>query len=118
MSLETTPKPNKRRLAVVGIVVVAAAVAPVVTGISSRAQSDQKLASWANAQAVPTVALVQLTASAGMQDLSLPGTIQAYFATPIFARVPGYVHSWSEDIGARVKKGQTLAEIDTPDLDQ
>ena len=118
MSLETTPKPNKRRLALVGVVIVAAAVAAVVSGISSRAQTDQKLASWANAQAVPTVALVQPTTSRGMQDLALPGTIQAYFTAPIFARVPGYVHSWSQDIGAKVKKGQELAEIDTPDLDQ
>jgi RND family efflux transporter MFP subunit len=118
MSQETTPKPSKRRLAIAGIVIVAAAVAAVVTGISSRAQTDQKLASWANAQATPTVAVVQATPSQSEQDLTLPGTIQAYFTAPIFARVPGYVHSWSHDIGAKVTKGQELAEIDTPDLDQ
>ncbi len=118
MSVETTPKPNKRRLAVVGLIVVAAAVAAVVTGISSRAQSDRKLADWATAQATPTVVLVTPTTGHGEQDLTLPGTIQAYSTAPIFARVPGYVHSWAVDIGGRVTKGQVLAEIDTPDLDQ
>lgn len=118
MSPEATPKPNTRRLALVGTVVLIAAVVAVVSGISSRAQTDETLATWANTQAVPTVALVRPEANTGMQDLNLPGTIQAYFSAPIYARVPGYVKSWSHDIGAKVTKGEELAEIDTPDIDQ
>jgi RND family efflux transporter MFP subunit len=118
MSHEVTPKPNKRRLALVGIVVLVAAVVAVVGGISSRAQTDEKLAAWATTQATPTVSVVRPEPNKGMQDLSLPGTIQAYFTAPIYARVPGYVKSWSHDIGAKVSKGDELAEIDTPDVDQ
>ncbi len=112
------PKPNKRRLAVVGLVVVAAAAVAVVNGVSSRAATDRTLAQWANAQATPTVALTQATPDTGTQDLTLPGTIQAFVAAPIYGQVAGYVKSWSFDIGAKVQKGQVLAEIEAPSVDQ
>ncbi len=50
--------------------------------------------------------------------LDLPGRLEAYIRAPIYARVPGYLKSWKHDIGAKVKAGDVLAEIDTPDLDQ
>jgi membrane fusion protein (multidrug efflux system) len=89
MSNETTPVPNKRRLALVGSCVLVAAVAAVIGGITSRAESEQKLEVWTNAQAVPTVAVVKPTGNTGMHALSLPGTIQAYFTAPIYGRVGG-----------------------------
>jgi RND family efflux transporter MFP subunit len=52
------------------------------------------------------------------QDLVLPGTLSAYYNAPIYARVSGYLRAWYHDIGARVKAGELLATIDTPDLDQ
>ncbi len=52
------------------------------------------------------------------QALSLPGDVNAWFEAPIYARVPGYLKNWYKDIGAKVKAGELLAEIDTPDLDQ
>jgi RND family efflux transporter MFP subunit len=116
--LAAVPKPNKRRLALVGIVVLVGAGVAVFHGISSRAQTEQKLAVWANAQALPSVALVRPEPNKGVQNLTLPGTIQAYFTAPIYARVPGYVKSWTHDIGDKVAKGDELAEIDTPDIDQ
>jgi RND family efflux transporter MFP subunit len=116
--LAAVPTPNKRRLAVVGIVVLVAAGVAVFHGVTSRAQTEQGLATWANAQATPTVAVVRPEPNKGVQNLTLPGTIQAYFTAPIYARVPGYVKTWSHDIGDKVRKGDVLAEIDTPDIDQ
>jgi RND family efflux transporter MFP subunit len=116
--LEAVPKPNKRRLALVGIVVIVGAGVAVFHGVASRAQTERNLATWANAQATPSVALVSPEPNKGVQNLTLPGTIQAYFTAPIYARVPGYVKSWSHDIGDKVRKGDELAEIDTPDIDQ
>jgi RND family efflux transporter MFP subunit len=113
-----TPTPSKKGLALVGLVVVGGAIAAVVTGIGSRAQTERKLETWTNAQATPTVAVVSPSASKNVRDLSLPGTIQAYFTAPIYGRVGGYVKSWKFDIGAKVQKGQELAEIDAPDVDQ
>ena len=70
------------------------------------------------AQSIPTVALVTPAHVEGDGGLELPGRLQAYISAPIYARVPGYLKSWTHDIGSHVKAGEILAEIDTPDLDQ
>jgi RND family efflux transporter MFP subunit len=106
------------RLGAVGILVAAAAAIAAVHGISARAHTEADLKIWTNDQAVPTVALVAPTADTQARQITLPGTIRAFYSAPIYARVTGYVKSWSTDIGAHVTKGQELAEIDTPDLDQ
>jgi RND family efflux transporter MFP subunit len=67
---------------------------------------------------VPTVAIVAPTRVENHTGLDLPGRLEAYINAPIYARVPGYLKSWKYDIGAKVKAGDLLAEIDTPDLDQ
>ena len=64
------------------------------------------------------VALVTPTSASNDSGLDLPGRLEAYIQAPIYARVPGYLRSWKHDIGAKVKAGEVLAEIDTPDLDQ
>ncbi|WP_158746676.1 efflux RND transporter periplasmic adaptor subunit [Acidisphaera sp. L21] len=117
MTQDIKPKSHKGRLALVGSVILVAAVAAVVGGITSRAESEQTLEVWTNAQAVPTVAVVAPEANKGVQDLTLPGTIQAFLTAPIYGRVGGYVKKWNFDIGAKVQKGQELAEIDAPDVD-
>jgi RND family efflux transporter MFP subunit len=106
------------RIGLVGLLVAAAAIIAVVHGISARAHTETDLKIWTNAQAVPTVALVEPTADRQERQITLPGTIQAFYSAPIYARVTGYVKSWSSDIGAHVAKDQMLAEIDSPDLDQ
>ena len=118
MTQDAPPKLPKRRLALVGAIILVAAVAAVVGGITSRAESEQKLEVWANTQAVPTVAVVSPEANTGTQDMTLPGTIQAFNTAPIYGRVAGYVKKWNFDIGAKVLKGQELAEIEAPDVDQ
>jgi RND family efflux transporter MFP subunit len=68
--------------------------------------------------AVPTVSVVHPTAEPGQEDLVLPSTIQAYVESPIYARTSGYLKKWYHDIGTRVRQGELLADIDTPEVDQ
>src|SRR6202041_3696458 len=70
------------------------------------------------AQAIPTVSIVAPSHAENQAGLDLPGRLQAYISAPIYARVPGYLKSWKYDIGGKVKAGDLLAEIATPDLDQ
>ena len=69
------------------------------------------------AQAIPEVAVITPKAGPAVQSLTLPGTIQAWYEAPMYARVSGYLKMWYSDYGAHVKKGDVLAEIDTPDRD-
>jgi RND family efflux transporter MFP subunit len=90
----------------------------VVTGIRAREDSSVKLRDWTDEQAIPTVAVVLPDARALSATIDLPGRLEAYYRAPIFARVNGYLKSWSADIGAKVTAGQVIAEIEAPDLDQ
>jgi RND family efflux transporter MFP subunit len=109
---------TRRRLLIIGIVALTAAGALVANGLVDRARSQQELQQWTNAQAIPTVALAQITHSDAGQSFILPGNIQPYNKAAIYARVNGYLKSWNKDIGAQVKAGDVLATIDAPDLDQ
>jgi RND family efflux transporter MFP subunit len=109
---------TRRRLLITGIVALTAAGALVANGLVNRARSRQELQQWTNAQAIPTVALAQITHSDVGQSFILPGNIQPYNKAAIYARVNGYLKSWNKDIGAQVKAGDVLATIDAPDLDQ
>ena len=119
MSLDPNPAPAvPRRLRLVGVAALALALAVVAYGLVSRAAQNSRLRDLTAAQAVPTVAIVTPTAVENQSGLELPGRLQAYISAPIYARVPGYLKTWKHDIGAKVKAGELLAEIDTPDLDQ
>jgi RND family efflux transporter MFP subunit len=83
-----------------------------------RRSEYQALASNTEALAVPTVAVIHPTAEPGDEHLVLPGTLQAYVESPIYARTNGYLKNWYHDIGSRVAKGELLADIDTPEVDQ
>jgi RND family efflux transporter MFP subunit len=106
------------RLKFFGIVAGGIAVVIVVAGLIDRYMVGRAVAHWTSQQTVPTVSIVKPLASAGSNALLLPGTLQAFYSAPIYARVPGYLHAWYRDIGAHVKKGEVLGMIDTPDLDQ
>jgi len=119
MSPDTNPdRPVPRRLRLVGFAALALALAVVAYGLVSRAGQNSRLRDLTAAQAVPTVAIVTPTAVENQSGLELPGRLQAFISAPIYARVPGYLKDWKHDIGAKVKAGELLAEIDTPDLDQ
>jgi RND family efflux transporter MFP subunit len=110
--------PSRRLLLLVGAAAIVIAGSVAASGIIGRADADRQLVQWTNQQAVPTVQLAQLDRGAAAQSLVLPGNVQPYSTAAIYARVPGYLKSWQQDIGAEVKAGQLLASIDTPDLDQ
>jgi RND family efflux transporter MFP subunit len=97
---------------------LAIAVAIVAVGLTSRIFTQKAVARWTEEQAVPTVATVLPSVSRADAALVLPGTLQAFYSAPIYARVPGYLRAWNADIGAKVHKGEVLGTIETPDLDQ
>jgi RND family efflux transporter MFP subunit len=111
-------RPVPRRLRLVGITALLLAIAVVAYGMISRASQNSHLRDLTETQAVPTVSVVTPQNVENRSGLDLPGRLQAFISAPIYARVPGYLKSWKHDIGSKVKAGELLAEIDTPDLDQ
>jgi RND family efflux transporter MFP subunit len=114
---QSRPVP-RRKLGIFGVLVGIALVVIVITGIRAREEADVQLREWTDNQAIPTVAVTQPDAKVVNPTIDLPGRLEAYSRAPIFARVSGYLKSWSADIGAHVKAGQVIAEIEAPDLDQ
>jgi RND family efflux transporter MFP subunit len=109
---------SRRGLRIAGMAVAASAAVIVGTGISSRKMADARLSEWTESQAVPVVAVATPDLQGKSATLDLPGRLEAYSQAQIYARVSGYLKAWNGDIGAPVKAGQLLAEIDAPDLDQ
>jgi RND family efflux transporter MFP subunit len=109
--------PPPRNLRRIGLIAAAAAIVIAVFGILQRRSHEAEVTQWTQEQATPTVAVIAPRAGAATQRLVLPGTVQAWYEAPIYARVPGYLKDWYFDYGAHVKKGDVLAEIETPDLD-
>jgi RND family efflux transporter MFP subunit len=87
-------------------------------GIASRMNHEKDLQREVERQAVRAVEVISPLHGPGQQALTLPGNVAAYVEAPIYARVNGYLKRWYPDIGAHVKAGQLLAEIETPELDQ
>jgi RND family efflux transporter MFP subunit len=118
MSPEQDPSPTLARLRTAGLLVLIFAAIVVVYGLVSRAAQGSKLRDVTEQQAVPNVAVVSPQHVENQSGLELPGRLEAFIRAPIYARVAGYIKTWKHDIGSRVKAGDLLAEIDTPDLDQ
>jgi RND family efflux transporter MFP subunit len=116
---EATPAEARapRGLRLVGLCALVVAIAVVAFGIVERRQNEVAVAQWTEAQAIPEVAVLTPKSSPAVAPLVLPGNIQAWYEAPMYARVSGYLKMWYFDYGAHVKKGDVLAEIDTPDLD-
>ncbi len=112
------PAVSHRKLQLIAVVMALVAVGVVVAGITTRQSEAAQLRERADAQAVVTVAVITPARTGTSATLDLPGRIEAFARAPIYARVSGYLKSWHVDIGGRVKTGQLLAEIETPDLDQ
>lgn len=87
-------------------------------GISTRAKALAVVARETHELAVPTVSVVRPDKGAPQQEIVLPGTMQAFTDAPIYARTNGYLRKWYADIGTRVRAGQVLADIDTPEIDR
>jgi RND family efflux transporter MFP subunit len=102
-----------------GLIAIAAVIAAVVVyGILKRSAAERSLTNETKETAIPDVAVTHPTASGVSDELALPGNTQAFVDTPIYARTNGYLKSWYFDIGAHVRKGQLLAQIETPEVDQ
>ena len=107
-----------RKLGIFGVAALVVVGIVVGSGIRAREQQSAKLKEWTDEQAISSVTVTVPSAKALNGTIDLPGRLEAYYRAPIFARVSGYLKSWSADIGAKVKVGQVIAEIDAPDLDQ
>jgi len=105
-----------------GLVISAAALVVLILllyfGIHSRVAAESRLKQRTQEAAIPTVAVTFPKEGAPTQEIVLPGTTQAFSDAPIYARTNGYLKRWYFDIGAHVQKGQLLAQIETPELDQ
>jgi RND family efflux transporter MFP subunit len=118
-SLSRTPKleaPRKMNRHFMGLLIVALIL--VTWGEVHRVMARSTLRQKTADEAAPIVVTVAPTRSALGEELVLPGTVQAYSEARIYARTNGYLKSWLVDIGSAVRKGQLLAEIDTPEVDQ
>lgn len=114
---QDTAPPPPRNLRRVGVIAGAVAIGIAVIGILQRRSHEAEVTQWTQEQAIPTVVVISPRAGAATQRLVLPGTVQAWFEAPIYARVPGYLKDWYFNFGAHVKKGDVLAVIETPDID-
>ena len=111
-------KQNRSPLFAVFFLIVAGLVVLAAILLVQRRAQYQALANETEAAAVPTVAIIHPLTESGDEDLVLPGTLQAYVESAIYARTNGYLKKWYYDIGTPVKKGALLADIDTPEVDQ
>ena len=112
------PAPSRKGVIVLLVLIVIVAAVLAVTGILPRMQARSKLADQTNALALPDVLAAPPEQGKPEQNIVLPGNITAFIDSPIYARTNGYLKKWYFDIGARVKKGQLLAEIESPEVDQ
>jgi multidrug efflux system membrane fusion protein len=101
----------------IGAALLVLITAGAVTFLNRNTESNA-LAKETETVSVPTVAVVQPQAESGSDELVLPGNLQAFIESPIFARTNGYLLRWYKDIGSKVEKGELLAAIDTPEVDQ
>ena len=98
--------------------VVALLTIGIISGIHSRVSADTTLANVATQSSIPSVRVTYPQTGEEIQKIDLPGNVQAFFDTPIYARTSGYLKNWYVDIGSHVHQGQLMAEIETPELDQ
>jgi RND family efflux transporter MFP subunit len=109
-----------RTLKIVLIVVIAVLVAGfvVIRGIHSRIDAAASIKERTLEQAIPSVSVIHAKRGELKEEISLPGNIMAFVDAPVYARTSGYLKKWYTDIGTRVKTGELLAEIDSPEVDQ
>ena len=111
------PVPVSRKPRALGAIAAFVMIAAAGWGIVSRHQAGTVLKEATETAAVPVVGTVVPKTGEAVTELVLPGTVQAFVDSPIYARTGGYLKSFKADIGAQVRRGQVLAEIDTPEID-
>ena len=108
----------RQRLHRYGWIFLAVTVLLGAWGIISRVLAREELQNESAAATVLTVTTVRATHDDAGEELVLPGSVQAFLEAPIYARTSGYLKGWRTDIGTHVHKGELLAEIDAPEVDQ
>lgn len=124
--MQHSPPDLNRRLSTLGRLFVAVSTIAIIgaaawfaySGIRQRAAADQEERKVAHRRSIPTVIAAPPTLAKNNSTIDLPGRLEPFVRADLYARVNGYVQSWTYDIGANVKAGDVLAEIDAPDLDQ
>jgi RND family efflux transporter MFP subunit len=114
---------NRRRAPRTGRIVLATTVCAgfaifIYSGIRSRTEAEKRLTQNVRSSLIPLVTVIYPKGGAAAQEIELPGNTEAFTEAPIYARTSGYLKQWYLDIGAHAKRGQLLAEIETPELDQ
>jgi RND family efflux transporter MFP subunit len=113
----TKEKPLQRRY-VLPLITAVVVLAVLVFGIQSRLRAEATLRTLTAQMAVPSVSVVQPKAGIPVQEIILPGNMQPFISSPVYARTDGYLKKWYFDIGAHVKAGQLLATIQSPEIDE
>lgn len=109
---------TKHRRWLAPLIILAVVAVTLISGIRSRINAEGKLRTVTQQLAVPSVSVVLPRSTAPSQEVILPGNIQPFISSPIYARTDGYLKQWFFDIGAHVKRGQLLAIIQTPEVDE
>src|SRR5215831_6094078 len=102
----------------IGLIVFAVFVGALISGVRSRVRAQATLRTVTQQMAMPSVSVVRPKQAAPAQEVILPGNIQPFISSPIYARTDGYLKKWYFDIGAHVKAGELLATIQTPEVDE
>ena len=116
--LPQPPPSGRGRLVLFAVAFLVVVAVIVAAGIIPRQRARAALRQETDAMAIPIVRVVPLKRAAAAEEIVLPANVQAFTDAPIYARTNGYLKKWYADIGTRVKAGQLLAEIDTPEVDQ
>jgi RND family efflux transporter MFP subunit len=114
---------NRRRTPRSGTIVLVVMICAgfvifIYSGIRSRTEAEKRLAENVRSSLIPMVTVIHPKGGTAAQEIELPGNTEAFTEAPIYARTSGYLKRWYLDIGAHAKRGQLLAEIETPELDQ
>ena len=117
-SQNESARPQSRRHWMVAGLVALAAIGALAVGIRSRLNAEKSLQTATGQMATTSVSVVAPRQTAPSQEITLPGNIQPFISSPIYARTDGYLKKWYFDIGAHVKAGDLLAIIQTPEVDE
>jgi RND family efflux transporter MFP subunit len=117
-SAQDAGRRGSKRGALFAVVALLIVIAVVIAGVVPRWKARADLKTETYNLAIPTVAVIHPKLGAPQTEIVLPGNIQAFIDSPIYARTNGYLKTWYFDIGAHVKKGQLIADIETPEVDQ
>jgi RND family efflux transporter MFP subunit len=113
-----TARPAWRIMLILAFAGALALAYAIFTGITARAKASASLDQETRTLAISTVAVIHPKATAGAEEIAVPGNMQAFIDTPIWARASGYLKKWYVDIGGRAKQGQLLAEIEAPEIER